>query len=103
VTLGLIHGAQPDALVCCHEPTRLHMRGLPGYNLPDLQFCIDRNIEAAQLTNPAVRCVGLSINTSGLEPAAARDYLRETGERLDLPCVDPVRTGVGAIVDRLLA
>ena len=31
VTLALIHGAQPDALVVCHEPTRPHMRGLPGY------------------------------------------------------------------------
>lgn len=101
VTLGLIHGAQPDALVLCHEPTRPHMRGLPGYKLPDLELCIDRNIEAAQLTNPAVRCVGLSINTSGMEAAAARDYLRETGARLGLPCVDPVRTGVGAIIDEL--
>ena len=41
VTLGLIHGAQPDALVVCHEPTRAHMRGLPDYKLPDLQVCID--------------------------------------------------------------
>jgi len=47
VTLGLIHGSQPDALVVCHEPTRPHMRGLPGYKLPDLKLCIDRNIEAA--------------------------------------------------------
>jgi uncharacterized NAD-dependent epimerase/dehydratase family protein len=101
VTLGLIHGSQPDALVVCHEPTRPHMRGLPGYKLPDLKLCIDRNIEAAQLTNPDVRCVGLSINTAGLDEAAARDYLRGTETRLGLPCVDPVRTGVGAIVDNL--
>jgi uncharacterized NAD-dependent epimerase/dehydratase family protein len=101
VTLGLIHGAQPDALVVCHEPTRPHMRGLPGYKLPDLQLCIDRNIEAAQLTNPAVRCVGLSINTSGLEASAANDYLGQTEDRLGLPCVDPFRTGVGRIVDNI--
>jgi uncharacterized NAD-dependent epimerase/dehydratase family protein len=101
VTLGLIHGSQPDALVVCHEPTRPHMRGLPGYKLPDLQTCIDRNIEAARLTNPEVRCVGLSINTAGLDDAAARDYLHETEHRLGLPCIDPVRTGIGAIVDRL--
>jgi uncharacterized NAD-dependent epimerase/dehydratase family protein len=103
VTLGLIHGAQPDALVMCHEPTRAHMRGLPTYTLPDLRECIDANLAAARLTNKDVRCVGLSINTSGLDAAAGRDYLRETGARLGLPCVDPVRTGVGAIVDRLLA
>jgi uncharacterized NAD-dependent epimerase/dehydratase family protein len=103
VTLGLIHGAQPDALVVCHEPTRKHMRGLPTYKLPDLKLCIERNIEAAQLTNPAVRCVGISVNTAGLDPAAARDYLRRTEDEQGIACIDAVRTGVGAIVDRLVA
>jgi uncharacterized NAD-dependent epimerase/dehydratase family protein len=102
VTLGLIHGAQPDALVMCHEPTRKHMRGLPSYKLPDLKLCIERNADAAQLTNPAARCVGISVNTGALDAAAARDYLRRTEDEQGLPCVDPVRTGVGAIVDRLL-
>ncbi|MBV9584458.1 MAG: DUF1611 domain-containing protein, partial [Alphaproteobacteria bacterium] len=90
-----------DALVMCHEPTRKHMRGLPDYPLPDLRLCIERNIEAAQLTNPAVRCVGVSVNTGALDTATARDYLRQTADQLSLPCVDPVRTGVEAIVDRL--
>lgn len=102
VTLGLIHGAQPDALVLCHEPTRKHMRGLPSYPLPDLRLCLDRNIEAAQLTNPEVQAAGLSINTAGLDAAGARDYLRQTEDRLGLPCVDPMRSGVGPIVDYLL-
>ncbi len=101
VTLGLIHGAQPDALVMCHEPTRKHMRGLPNYQLPDLRLCIERNVEAAQLTNPAAECVGISVNTAGLDPGAARDYLRRTEDEHGLPCVDPMRTGVGTIVDRL--
>jgi uncharacterized NAD-dependent epimerase/dehydratase family protein len=102
VTLGLIHGAQPDALVMCHEPTRRHMRGLPNYKLPGLKLCIARNIEAAQLTNPDVRCVGISVNTAGLDPAASGDYLRRTEDEQGLPCVDPMRGGVGAIVDRLV-
>jgi uncharacterized NAD-dependent epimerase/dehydratase family protein len=102
VTLGLIHGAQPDALVMCHEPTRTHMRGLPHYPMPDLLLCIERNVEAAQLTNPAVRCAGVSVNTDALDPAEARDFLRRTEDWIGLPCVDPVRSGVGAIVDRLL-
>jgi uncharacterized NAD-dependent epimerase/dehydratase family protein len=101
VSLALLHGAQPDALVLCHKPTRTHMRGLRHFPLPDLRLCIERNIEAAQLTNPAVRCVGLSINSAALDAGAARGYLRRTEDALGLPCVDPVRTGVGAIVDRL--
>jgi len=102
VTLALIHGAQPDALVMCHEPTRPHMRGLPDYRLPELGLCIERNVEAAQLTNPAARCVGVSVNTAAMDAGAARDYLRRTEDELGLPCVDPVRSGVGAIVDHLV-
>jgi uncharacterized NAD-dependent epimerase/dehydratase family protein len=86
----------------CHEPARKHMRGLPHYPLPELRLCIDRNIEAAQLTNPAVRCVGVAVNTGALDTATARDYLRQTEDKLGLPCVDPLRTGVGAVVDHLL-
>jgi uncharacterized NAD-dependent epimerase/dehydratase family protein len=101
VTLGLIHGAQPDALVMCHEPTRPHMRGLPHYKLPDLQTCIDANLAAARLTNPSARCVALSINSAALDAAAAERYLRDVEQKYGMPAVDPMRTGVGKIVDAL--
>ena len=101
VSLGLLHGAQADALVMCHEPTRRHMRGLPHYPLPTLEDCIAANLQAARLTNPAVRCVGIALNTAALEDAAADTLLAETAARLGLPAVDPLRTGVGAIVDQL--
>ena len=101
VTLGLIHGAQPDALVLCHEPTRRHMRGLPEYPLPDLKVCLETNLAAARLTNPAARFVGVALDTSALGEADAERCLAETGALLGLPSVDPVRTGVGAIADAL--
>lgn len=101
VTLGLIHGAQPDALVLCHEPTRTHMRGLPEQPLPDLKACLAANVEAAKLTNPNVRAVGISINTHALDERAAEKLLAETADAFGLPCVDPVRTGVEAIADQL--
>jgi len=101
VALGLIHGAQPDALVMCHEPMRPHMRGLPHYKLPELQTCIDANLAAARLTNPNVCCVALSLNTSALDAAAAERTLRDTEQKYGLPAVDPLRTGVGRIVDEL--
>ncbi len=101
VSLGLLHGAQADALVLCHEPTREHMRGLPGYKLPDLKTCMDANLAAGRLTNPDVRFVGISINTAGLTDDDAADILRRTEAEFGLPTVDPVRTGVAAIIDHL--
>ena len=101
VSLGLLHGAQADALVMCHEPERPHMRGLPGRSLPDLAECIAANEAAGRLTNPAVRCIGVAVNTSVLAPSEAKRYLAGIEEELSLPCVDPLTTGVAALVDRL--
>ena len=101
VTTGLIHGAQADALVLCHEPTRTHMRGLPSYPLPDLKTCIDANIATAKLTNPSVQFVGVSINTSGLGENEAMEYMDKVELELGLPVVDPFRQGVARIVDKL--
>ena len=103
VSLGLLHGAQADALVLCHEPTRQHMRGLPGYPIPDLKQCLEANLTAARLTNPAVKAVGVALNTSKLHPSEAVACCKEISERLGLPCQDPVSMGVESIVDNLLA
>jgi uncharacterized NAD-dependent epimerase/dehydratase family protein len=103
VSLGLLHGAQPDALVLCHEPTRPHMRGLPDYPLPDLERCLEANLAAARLTNPAVRAIGVALNTSGVPAEQAEALCAETGRLLGLPCQDPVSMGVESIVDNLLA
>lgn len=101
VSLGLLHGAQPDALVMCHEPTRSHMRGLPNRALPDIAACIAANEQAARLTNPQATCIGVCVNTSGLPGDAAEVLLGELCARLGLPAVDPLVQGVDAIVDRL--
>ena len=103
VSLGLLHGAQPDALVLCHEPTRRHMRGLPDCPLPELKLCLEANLVAARLTNPAVKAVGFALNTSGLPEAEAAAACRQISDLLELPCQDPVTMGVEDIVDNLLA
>ncbi len=101
VSLGLLHGAQPDALVLCHEPTRSHMRGIPDQPLPGLKTCIDANLAAARLTNPEVACLGVSVNTSGLESRKAKVLLAGIAEELGIPALDAIRDGVGPLVDRL--
>lgn len=102
VTLGLIHGAQPDYLVLCHEPTRTHMRGVPEYPLPSIADCMQSTLAAAKLTNADARFAGLSINTKALNDADARQLLDELEQTHQLPAVDPFRTGVDKLLDVML-
>lgn len=103
VSLGLLHGAQAEALILCHEPTRTHMRGLPGHPIPSLQDCLDANLDAAKLTSPRVRFAGVAVNTSKLDPDDAVAYLKRIEDDLGLPAADPVLTGAGPLVDALLS
>lgn len=103
VTLGLLHGAQPDAVVLCHAPGRPHMRGTPAIATPSLTATIEANLAAGRLTNPDIRCIGVAINTSELSGPAAERVLKEAVEETGLPAVDPVVNGVGTLVDALLA
>ncbi len=100
VSLGLLHGAQPDAFVVCHEPTRTHMRGVK-HPLPSIREVIDLTVACGKLTNPAIRCVGIAINTASLGDDEARDVLARTTAEYDLPAVDPIRTGVAPIVAKI--
>lgn len=102
VSLGLLHGATPDALVMCHEPTRLHLRGLSHWPVPSLEECFELHLRCARMMNPAVRFVGMAVNTSALADEAARRLLGELEQRFSLPASDPVRYGVAAIVDEML-
>ncbi|MDY6926640.1 MAG: N-acetyltransferase DgcN [Pseudomonadota bacterium] len=101
VSLGLLHGSQPDALVICHALNRDHMRALPGRPLPSLEQVIKMNLTAARITNPDVKVIGVSVNTSSVSEDEALAYCNSVTEQLGLPCVDPIRHGVGALVEAL--
>ena len=101
VTMALIHGGQPDALILCHEPTRDHMRGLPGYKLPTLEAVRDMALELARVANPACQVVGVSINTQHMSDEDAKSYCAEVEARLGLPTVDPFRHGAARLADAL--
>lgn len=101
VTMALVHGGQPDALILCHEPTRKHMRGLPDYKLPSLEEVRDTALLLARVVNPHVKVVGVSINTQHLSEDEARKLCEETEARMGLPTVDPYRHGAERLVDAL--
>jgi len=99
VTLALIHGGQPDALILCHEPTRKHMRGLPDFAVPTIESVRDITLQLARVANPGCQVVGVSINTQHLSEEEAASYCAEVEARLGLPTLDPFRHGA----DRLAA
>lgn len=103
VTLGLLHGSQPDALVLCHDPTRTEVNGFPGYPIKPLAAAMAGYLEVARLTNPAVRFVGVSLNTVKLDAAGRAAALAAASEATGLPACDPMQGGPGPIADMLAA
>jgi uncharacterized NAD-dependent epimerase/dehydratase family protein len=100
VTLGLLHGSQPDAFVVCHEPTRTTMRGVET-PLPSIQQVIDMTVAMGSLTNPNIQCVGICVNTLALGEDEANDYLANVSEEHNLPATDPLRFGSESIVEEV--
>ncbi len=101
VSLGLLHGAQPDAFVVCHEPTRRTMRGV-AHALPSIAEVIDLTLRCGRLTNPGIRSVGIAINTQALAETDARALLQTLSAEHGLPATDPVRFGVENLVNQML-
>ena len=105
MSLGLLHGSQPDVLVLCHEAGRKAVVGLPHYPLPSLAEAMDLNLRLARRVNPDVRCAAISLNTSHLSDAAAKDAIQRVSDELGMPCADPLRHPVefARVVDACLA
>lgn len=103
VTLGLLHGTQPDAFVICHEAGRKVIEAFPGYPAPTIGELMELTMANGKLTNRDIRCVGISVNTSTLPGDERQGYLDDLAQKYGLPCVDPVATGVGPIVDHVNA
>ena len=101
VTLGLLHGAQPDRFVVCHEPTRTKMRGVQ-HPLPTIREVIDMTVRLGRLTNPDIRAAGICINTAALDETAAREAIADASAMHGLPATDPIRFGVDDIVAEVL-
>lgn len=101
VTLGLLHGSQPDAFVICHAAGRQYVEAFPECPLPDIPTLIEQTIVCGKVTNANIRCAGVSVNTSAMDAGERESHLRELSQLTGLPCVDPVATGVAPVVDKL--
>ncbi|MBX7483470.1 DUF1611 domain-containing protein [Qipengyuania qiaonensis] len=105
VAMALLHGSQPDVFVVCHDPLRTHVLGHSEFPLPDIEQVVELTIQLGRRTNPAIRCVGVSLNTSALRLDEANDLLAREAVRLRMPVADPIRRGdlFDSLVENCLA
>ncbi len=105
VSLGLLHGSQPDVFIVCHDPSRTVILGMESFALPLVDEVIDLTIRLGRRTNPAIRCGGVSFNTSSYDADTAEALMAAERRRLGLPVADPIRGGPGfdALVENILA
>ena len=100
VSLGLLHGSQPDVLVLCHAHGRDRIMGLADYPLPSVEEAVELSLRLARLTNPDVRCAGVALNTAGLTGAEAEEVLAHRACQWGMIVADPMRPG--SAFDRLV-
>ena len=101
VTLGLLHGSAPHALVLCHRAGATEVEGYPGHPLLPLPELVELHERIALARRPAtVPCV--AVNTAGLGDAAARAAIARAERETGLPADDPVRFGPARLLDAVL-
>ncbi len=104
VTLALMHGSCPEALVLCHQAGRTHMKlgdAGPAPKIRALSEIIRDNERAAGWVRMAP-VLGLAINTMMLDDLEARRTLEHTAQLTGLPTMDPVRYGTEAVATELM-
>ncbi len=102
VTLGLLHGSAPHAMVFVHEPGRELIDGDPRYPIGDLAALIDDQVRMARHVRPAP-VVAVALKTNRISEEAAREAIIETERATGLVADDPVRFGAGRILEAVLS
>jgi len=103
VSLGLLHGSQPDAIVLCHDAERLEIDESGGYiPIPELDEVIEDALQMARRLRSQCFCAGVSVNTMSMSDFDRDIYLSKLQSELGLPCVDPVATGMTPVANFLL-
>ena len=104
VTLGLLHGCCPDALILCHQATRQYIGDYhgrePWVKIPPLAELVEIYERAAAPVRPT-RVIGICLNTYDLSEARAREAVERAAEETGLPATDPVRFDATPLVDAI--
>lgn len=104
VTLALLHGSSPDALILVHPPSHTQIDNYP-VSIPSLPRLVEIYEEAAGWVRPA-RVAGIALNTRDLDDDETRRAIDQAERETGLPATDPVKFGgeklVRAVVEPLL-
>jgi uncharacterized NAD-dependent epimerase/dehydratase family protein len=104
VTLGLIHGSNPDAMIFCHKVGATTIEGYENCPLPPLRRLIEINEEAINWIRQdhSSKVVGLSLVTQGMSEQEARAAVKRTEDETGLPATDVWRFGANVLMDALI-
>ncbi len=103
VTLGLIHGSMPEAMIFSHKAGTTAIEGYNNCPFPSLKRMIQINEDTVSWVRPERPCkiVGLALMTHHLSEQEARDALKQAEDETGLPATDVVRFGAGVLMDAL--
>jgi len=103
VTLGLLHGSMPGAMVLCWMPSRrtIYSGKYDWVEIPPLDEVVRRYEDAASWIRPPepARVIGVSCATYDLGEQEARDAVERARRETGLPATDPIRFGADPLVD----
>lgn len=103
VTLGLLHGCCPDAMILCHQASRRYLgdyREASWLKIPPLSQYVRWYEEIGRAVHPT-RVIGIAMNTYDLDDAAARAVCEAATRETGLPCTDPVRFDPAPLIDAI--
>jgi uncharacterized NAD-dependent epimerase/dehydratase family protein len=101
VTLSLIHGSAPDAMILCHQATRTVIRRYT-IPIPGLRQLAEMHEYVVAPIKPA-KVIGVALNTFGLPDSEARAAIDRASRETGLPAADPVRYGAAPLMDAVEA
>ena len=104
VTLGLLHGACPDVMILCHQPTREFIgdyREASWVKIPPLSEYVRMYEAVGGLVHPT-KVIGIALNTFDLDDAAAQSACEAAARETGLPATDPVRFDAKPLVDAII-
>ena len=105
VTLGLLHGSCPDAMILCHQSSREWIGDYSGrepwVRIPPLAELVKIHERTAEPVHPS-KVIGICLNTFDLDEAAARAAVDRASQDTGLPATDPVRFDPAPLVDAII-